>query len=132
MLSFMYFYLGMAALGLAVEAMVTVLTVRYSPYFLFILVSLPEVQRGPDAQTMQIRSYLTLLQRFSHRSSCILSTIMEQVSRCCKFKFSSRDRCLTFLHRNLCVIHHSLATPILNPPLDPLRSVPFSSIPIRN
>ena len=37
-LSFFYIYLGMAALGLSLEAMITLLTPRFIPFFLFILV----------------------------------------------------------------------------------------------
>lgn len=37
-ISFFYFYLGMAALGLSLEAMITILTPRFVPFFLFILV----------------------------------------------------------------------------------------------
>lgn len=38
-LAFVYFYLGMAALGLALEAMITLLTPVFTPFFLFTLVS---------------------------------------------------------------------------------------------
>ena len=37
--SFFYVYIGMAALGLSLEAMITLLTPRFVPFFLFILVS---------------------------------------------------------------------------------------------
>ena len=40
LLAFVYFYLGMAALGLSLEAMITILTPKFIPYFLFCLVSL--------------------------------------------------------------------------------------------
>ena len=39
MLAFVFFYIGMAALGLSLEAMITILTPKFVPYFLFILVS---------------------------------------------------------------------------------------------
>ena len=35
----MYIYLGMCALGLALEAMITVLTYKFIPFFLVLLVS---------------------------------------------------------------------------------------------
>lgn len=38
MLFFFYVYLGMASLGLAQEAMITLTTPRFVPFFLFILV----------------------------------------------------------------------------------------------
>ena len=38
MLTFVFVYLGMAALGLALEAMITILTPKFVPFFLFILV----------------------------------------------------------------------------------------------
>ena len=38
MVAFVFLYLGMASLGLAVEAMITVLTPRFVPFFLFIMV----------------------------------------------------------------------------------------------
>ena len=37
-LASVYFYLGMAALGLALEAMITLLTPVFTPFFLFTLV----------------------------------------------------------------------------------------------
>ncbi|KAI1787220.1 hypothetical protein LXA43DRAFT_719015 [Ganoderma leucocontextum] len=37
-LSFVYLYLGMAALGLSLEAMITIFTPRFVPFFLFILI----------------------------------------------------------------------------------------------
>ncbi|KAI0739998.1 hypothetical protein C8Q80DRAFT_208199 [Daedaleopsis nitida] len=37
-LSFFYIYLGMAALGLSIEAMITILTPRFAPFFLFTLI----------------------------------------------------------------------------------------------
>ena len=40
MLAFILNYLGMLALGLSLEAMITLLTPKYIPYFLFILVGL--------------------------------------------------------------------------------------------
>lgn len=40
MLSWVYIYLGMAALGLSIEAMITILTPRFTPFFLFMLVRL--------------------------------------------------------------------------------------------
>lgn len=39
--SFAFIYLGMAALGLSIEAMITLLTPRFVPFFLFILVRPP-------------------------------------------------------------------------------------------
>ncbi len=39
-ISFVYLYLGMAALGLSLEAMITIFTPRFVPFFLFILVRL--------------------------------------------------------------------------------------------
>ena len=39
--SFVFLYLGMAALGLSLEAMITIFTPRFVPFFLFILVRLP-------------------------------------------------------------------------------------------
>lgn len=39
-LAFVYFYLGMAALGLSLEAMITILTPVFTPFFLFTLVSI--------------------------------------------------------------------------------------------
>ncbi|KAM5536444.1 hypothetical protein V8D89_009880 [Ganoderma adspersum] len=36
--SFVYLYLGMAALGLSLEAMITIFTPRFVPFFLFILI----------------------------------------------------------------------------------------------
>ena len=38
MLSFVFFYLGMLALGLSLEAMITLLTPKFIPYFVFTLV----------------------------------------------------------------------------------------------
>ena len=38
--SFFYLYLGMSALGLSLEAMITIFTPRFVPFFLFILVRL--------------------------------------------------------------------------------------------
>ncbi|KAI0641589.1 hypothetical protein C8Q79DRAFT_918920 [Trametes meyenii] len=38
MLSWVYIYLGMAALGLSLEAMITILTPRFTPFFLFTLI----------------------------------------------------------------------------------------------
>ncbi|KAI0820843.1 hypothetical protein BC628DRAFT_1422520 [Trametes gibbosa] len=38
MLSWVYIYLGMAALGLSIEAMITILTPRFTPFFLFLLI----------------------------------------------------------------------------------------------
>ena len=38
--SFFYIYIGMAALGLSLEAMITILSPRYTPLFLFVLVRL--------------------------------------------------------------------------------------------
>ncbi|OBZ73437.1 Nitrosoguanidine resistance protein SNG1 [Grifola frondosa] len=38
MLFFCYIYLGMAALGLSMESMITILTPRFAPFFLFILI----------------------------------------------------------------------------------------------
>ncbi|KAL1938011.1 hypothetical protein VTO73DRAFT_12022 [Trametes versicolor] len=38
MLSWVYIYLGMAALGLSIEAMITILTPRFTPFFLFMLI----------------------------------------------------------------------------------------------
>ena len=35
---YVFVYLGMAALGLALEAMITILTPKFVPFFLFILV----------------------------------------------------------------------------------------------
>lgn len=40
MISWVYIYLGMAALGLSIEAMITILTPRFAPFFLFLLVGL--------------------------------------------------------------------------------------------
>ena len=39
LLFFVYIYLGMCALGLALEAMITILTPRFVPFFLVLLVS---------------------------------------------------------------------------------------------
>ncbi|KAI0759545.1 hypothetical protein BD413DRAFT_273447 [Trametes elegans] len=38
MVSWVYIYLGMAALGLSLEAMITILTPRFTPFFLFTLI----------------------------------------------------------------------------------------------
>ncbi|KAI0357269.1 hypothetical protein OH77DRAFT_1399501 [Trametes cingulata] len=38
MISWVYIYLGMAALGLSLEAMITILTPRFTPFFLFLLI----------------------------------------------------------------------------------------------
>lgn len=38
MVFWVYIYLGMAALGLSIEAMITILTPRFTPFFLFTLV----------------------------------------------------------------------------------------------
>jgi hypothetical protein len=38
-MTFLFVYLGMSALGLSLEAMITVLTPKFIPFFLFILVS---------------------------------------------------------------------------------------------
>lgn len=50
MLTFVFFYLGMLALGLALEAMITLLTPKFIPYFLFILVQYSDVFMGPEAR----------------------------------------------------------------------------------
>ena len=46
LLSFFYIYLGMCALGLSIEAMITVLTPRFAPFFLFTLVSSSRYHHG--------------------------------------------------------------------------------------
>lgn len=38
MLFFVFVYLGMTALGLSLESMITILTPRFVPFFLFVLV----------------------------------------------------------------------------------------------
>lgn len=40
MLTFVFVYLGMTALGLALEAVITILTPKFVPFFLFILVNI--------------------------------------------------------------------------------------------
>lgn len=46
MLAFVFFYLGMLALGLSLEAMITLLTPKFIPYFVFTLACvLPPLQR---------------------------------------------------------------------------------------
>ncbi len=39
LLSFFFIYIGMCALGLSLEAMITIFTPRFVPFFLFTLVS---------------------------------------------------------------------------------------------
>lgn len=40
-MTFLYVYLGMTALGLSLEAMITLLTPKFIPFFVFTLVSIP-------------------------------------------------------------------------------------------
>ena len=50
LLAFVYNYLGMLALGLALESMITLLTPKFIPYFLFLLVRHPTSRRPISAR----------------------------------------------------------------------------------
>lgn len=86
MIAFLFLYLGMASLGLAVEAMITVLTPRFVPFFLFFMVRL---SLFPSFHCMLIwearRSYSTSRRQSSPWSSCIRSigTAWVSPSRTC-------------------------------------------------
>lgn len=73
MLFFVFVYLGMAALGMSLESMITVLTPRYVPFFLFTLVR-PSLCPARTFMHMNYRSYTMLLLSFFPWSFRIPST----------------------------------------------------------
>ena len=68
-LAFVFNYLGMLALGLSLEAMITLLTPKFIPYFLFLLVGRSSVSCGGRLLTRPGRSS-TMLLRPSCRQNC--------------------------------------------------------------